>query len=407
MFAGFFLGLLVRALLSFGIDISYFLDNVLVIGGDVFLALFQMLVVPMVFVAIVCGICSFERSHAISKMGLKSLFLFIITTTVAILLAIIAAGIFNVGSEMQLETVNKMPLSYMPSLWQFIHDVVPSNPIKAMAESNMLQIISFSVLFGIGINISGEHGKKIAAFFYDLNAVGVKYITLLMYLAPYGVFCLMAVLAASHGFKLIIEMLEYFVAVLLALFLHAAFTFSMMLYFSKLSPKVFFHKIYSTMLFAFGLSSSNASIPISLDAVEHQLGVSKRVASFVIPFGTSINKNGTAIMQSIATLFIANAYHINISLMGYVILFLMIVFISLGTVGAPGVGLVTLIVVLKQLGLPIEGMALVIGIDRLLDMVRTAVNVTGNAMVACLVGQSEKQLNHEVYHKIEASISTI
>jgi Na+/H+-dicarboxylate symporter len=404
MFAGVVLGLLLRFLSSLGIDSTYSIGKVLVIGGDVFLSLVQMPVVPIVFVAIVCGICSFEKAHAISRMGLRSLFWFVITTASAIFLAVIAANIFNVGSDLHLEAINKITLSYTPSLWQFVHDVVPSNPIKAMVDSNMLQVIAFSVLFGIGINISGEHGRKIASFFYDLNVVGTKYIALLMHLAPYGIFCLMATLLASQGFELIMEMLEYFVAVLLALFLHAAITFSSILYFSKLSPRVFFHKVYSTMLFAFGLSSSNTSIPIMLDTVEHKLGVSKRVASFVVPFGININKNGTAIMQSIATLFIANAYHVNISLVGYAILFFMVVFISLGTVGAPSIGLVTLIVVLKQLGLPIEGMALVIGVDRLLDMVRTSVNVTGNALVACLVGQAEKQLNYEVYYKTESPL---
>jgi Na+/H+-dicarboxylate symporter len=265
----------------------------------------------------------------------------------------------------------------------------------------MLQVIVFSLLLGIAINIAGEAGSRVASFFVDLNAVFMKFIMMLMQLAPYGVFCLIAVLFVNQGLDLVLGVLNYFLVVLFVLLLHAVVVYGFLLHAHQLSPKVFFSKIYVMALFAFGVSSSNISIPVALDTVERKLGVGKAVSSFVVPLGVNMNKNGTAIMQAVAAIFIAHAYHIELGLAGTLLLFVMIIFSSIGTAGVPSMGIVTLVMVLKQLGLPTEGIALIIGVDRLLDMARTSVNVVGNAVVACLVAKSEKHLDYSVFRAKE------
>ena len=406
MLAGAISGLLIKISSQFGVS-SNFAEHALVVGGHIFISLMEVLVVPVVFVSIVCTICSIDKYQIVSKAIIKSFKWFVVTTICASLVAIFIASFFNVGSVLYLDAANGAALnaSNNISMWQLIDHIIPHNPVQAIAEANMLQIAMLSVLFGIAISASGEHGKRIAAFFSDLNVVGIRSVALIMRLAPFGVFCLTAILFASYGVKLFLSMLEYFTVVLGVLSLYVVVMYGVILRLSGLSPKIFFQKIYSTMLFAFGVSSSNASTPILLDTVENKLGVSRSVASLVVPFCANINKNGTVIMQVIATIFIANIYHIPISLAGYVLLTMMVMFMSLGTSGAPGIGLITLIMVLKQMGLPIEGIALVIGVERLLDMARSSVNVAGNAMVACIIGKSSKQLDQSVYNSFNAGNS--
>ena len=398
MLAGAFFGLVIKFMPEyFAID-THFISHILNLGGKVFVSLMTLLVVPIVLVSIVCGVCSLEKVNTIGSMGFKLLKWFIITTTIAVVLAIVFAHVFQVGMNLHLTATSGFKAQATLSFWQLIADIVPSNPFKAMADANMLQIIVFSVLLGIAINIAGEPGRRVASFFTDLNTVFMKFVMMLMRVAPYGVFCLIAVLFVNQGFDLILGILNYFLAVISVLFLHTAVVYSLLLYSHGLSPRIFFHKMYAALLFAFGVSSSTASIPIVLDTVEHKLGVSNAVASFVIPLGINMNKNGSAIMQGIAAIFISHAYHLDTCLMENFILFTTIVLASIGTAGVPGVGMITLVMILKQMGLPVEGIALIIGVDRLLDMLRTTVNVAGNSVIACLIAKSEKQMDPRVFH---------
>lgn len=397
-------GLILKFLLANNIDGAAVINNILILGGNSFLALFQMLVIPIVFVSIVCGINSLKKNSEIGTIGFKAFFWFLLTTIIAALLALLIANIFHLGSNLNLPMEPKLGTlnsATTLSLWQIAGEIIPSNPFKAMAEANMLQIIVFSIMVGIALNLSGESGRRVAIFFADLNVIGMKYIMMLMGIAPYGVFCLMAVLFTSQGFGVILGILNYFLAVLFVLFFHTVVTFSTILHLAKLSPKIFFQKIYSVMLFAFGISSSTASIPVLLDTVENRLGVNQAVSSFVIPLGININKNGTAIMQGIATIFIANIYHLPLDFTSHLLLLVMIVLVSIGTSGAPSIGLITLVMILKYFGLPIEGISLIVGVDRLLDMVRTAVNVAGNATIACLIGHKEKQIDYRIYNSLK------
>ena len=395
MLAGAIVGIIIRFLPG-----TIFLSNILTLGGDVFIALMKVLVVPIVLVSIVCGVCSLQNVSAVGSMGFKSLKWFVLTTAVAVVLAIVVAQIFQIGMNLHLPEVPEFKAEPTLSFWQLISDIVPSNPVKAMADANMLQIIIFALLLGVAINIAGEAGRRIAAFFIDFNKVLMKFILMLIRLTPYGVFCLLAVLFANQGFVLILGILNYFLAVLFVLVIYAAVVYSVLLYMHQLSPKIFFQKIYTVVLFAFSVSSSNASIPLALNTVKNKLGVADAITSFVVPLGFNMNKNGTAIMQSIAAVFISHAYNIDLGLMGDFVLFVMVMLGSFGTAGVPGVGIVTLVMILEQLGLPTEGIALIIGIDRLLDMMRTAVNVIGNAVVTCLVGKEEEQLDYSIFQEL-------
>jgi Na+/H+-dicarboxylate symporter len=269
-----------------------------------------------------------------------------------------------------------------------------------MAESNMLQIIVFALLFGTAITWSGHNGDRIKLFFKDLDVVIMNLVLLVIKVTPYGVFCLVTKVFASNGFPLFIELGGYFATVTFTLLLHLFFTYGVFIHLlTRINPIIFFKKMFSAQLFAFSTSSSNASIPVVLDTVEKKLGVRESIASFVIPLGATVNMDGTAIMQGVATIFIANAYHIHLTLAALLKVVLTATLASIGTAGVPSMGLITLMMVLMQVGLPAEGIALIIGIDRLLDMLRTAVNITGDAMVALVIGVREKQFNLEIYEE--------
>lgn len=376
----------------------YVINGILEVIGKIFIAILTMLVVPIVFVSLVCGTCHLGDIRKFGGLALKTLGLYIITTAIAITLGLIFATLFDIGGGSHLAAPIHFSTANIPSLKETLINMIPTNPFRAFVEGNMLQVIIFAILFGAAIALSGSAGKRIADIFMDLNKVVMKLITMMMNMAPYGVFCLIAGLFAKMGFGLILQLLGYFLTVLFVLFLHVILTNSILLrFFAGLNPLTFFKKMYSAMIFAFSTSSSNASIPVTLDAVENKLGVKNSVAAFVVPLGATINMDGTAIMQGVATVFIAQAYNIDIGIVGYLTVILTATLASIGTAGVPGVGLITLTMVLKQVGLPVEGIAMIIGVDRLLDMVRTAVNITGDAAVSTVVAKSENEIDVKTF----------
>lgn len=400
MLVGIGFGLLIRFLPDSWPINRVLLVNFLSIGGNIFIALMKMLIVPIVLVSIVCGICSLDNLKQLGKLGARTFWLFILTTSIAIILAVFFADLFKIGYGMQLpEAVNyvhKVP----PTISQLIISMVPSNPIQAMAEGNVLQLIVFAVLLGFAINVSGEHGRRIASFFYDLNEVIMKFVIMLMKIAPYGVFCLIAMLFAEEGAALIFGVAKYFFMVIFVLAVQTFFVYSLILRRYNLNPKIFFQKMSSVILFAFSVSSSGASIPITLETVEKSLGVSNAVSAFAVPLSINLNKNGSAIFMGVASVFIAHAYNLHLGLVSQLTLFLMTVLAAVATASVPGVAVIALVMVLNQLGLPLSGIGLIIGVDRLLDMVRTIVNVVGSAVIACAVGTAEGQLDRKVYYNL-------
>ena len=375
---------------------STFLTDVIDVPGSLFISSLKMLVVPVVFFSIVCGVSNLSELSALGRIGGKSFFLYLFTTTIAISLALLVSNLINPGSNANFGTVEDFIQKEGPSLKEVIINIVPYNPIKALADSNMLQIIFFAIFFGISINLLKEKAKRIKDISNLFNDLFLKMIEIVMYFAPFGVFFLIYKTFLTQGFQAIVDLGAYFFSVLIVLIIHFFLTYGgFLIIFTKIKITRFYSKMKDTFLFAFSTASSAATIPITLKTVEERLGVDKSVASFSVPLGATINMDGTAIMQGVATVFIANAYNIDLSTVDYLSVILVATLASIGTAGVPGVGLVMLTMVLNQVGLPAEGIALIIGIDRILDMTRTAVNVTGDAAISCLVAKSEKKIDYK------------
>ncbi|MCU4676179.1 dicarboxylate/amino acid:cation symporter [Catenovulum sp. 2E275] len=382
---------------------AFFIDGLFHIGGQIFVISLKMLVVPLVFVSLVCGTCSLNDSAKIGRLGLKSVALYLCTTAIAIALALSIANLISPGEGAALSTDASFEAQAAPSFADVIIGMFPSNPIQAMATGNMLQIIVFSIIFGISMAMAGEAGQKLAITFNQLNEVILKMVGILMNLAPYGVFCLLAKLFAFLELSEVLKLGKYFFTLLAVLAIHAFLTYPIIFkLFTRLSPITFLTKMKDTALFAFSTSSSNATMPVTLNTVTKKMGADNSIASFTVPLGATINMDGTAIMQGVATVFIAQVYAIDLSMSDYLAVLLTATLASIGTAGVPGVGLIMLAMVFQQVGLPVEGIALILGVDRLLDMTRTAVNVTGDAMVTCVVAKSEKALDKKVFNDASA-----
>ncbi|MDH5299913.1 MAG: dicarboxylate/amino acid:cation symporter [Gammaproteobacteria bacterium] len=377
----------------------YFTDGLFHVIGAMFVSLLKMLVVPLVTFSLICGVCGLGDINKLGRVGGKSLGLFLLTTALAISLAIALALIVEPGKGFDLTAnTSTFVAPEAPPLTQVLIDLIPSNPVAAFASGNMLQIIFFVVMFGICVVMLGERGKPIVDLSSRLNDIMMQLVTLVMQVAPYGVFALMAKAFANQGLGLIVPMFAYFSVVVLALLLHLTGTLMILLkVFGRVNPWMFLRKMREVQLFAFSTSSSNATLPVTLKTAEQRLGVDNSTASFVVPLGATINMDGTAIMQGVATVFIANVYGVELGVTGYLVVIAMAVLASIGTAGVPGVGLIMLAMVLHQVGLPVEGIALIMGVDRLLDMMRTAVNVTGDAMVSVIVAGSENTLDRQRY----------
>ena len=273
-------------------------------------------------------------------------------------------------------------------------DMFPTNPVEAMVEANMLELIVFSILLGIALCRVGDAGQPVLKLFEGLNDVVMKMVLILMNLAPYGVFALLVKIFATEGIGAIVDLGWYFFTVVLALLIHACIVYpSFLKLLTGLNPLRFFRNIRPAILFAFSTASSSATLPVTMEVAKDRLGINRSVGSFSLPLGATINMDGTAIMQGVATVFISQVYGVDIGLQGYLMVILTATLASIGTAGVPGVGLIMLSMVLGQAGLPVEGIALIIGVDRLLDMMRTAVNVTGDSMVATVVAKSESEMD--------------
>ncbi|WP_438862670.1 dicarboxylate/amino acid:cation symporter [Neptunicella sp.] len=419
IFIGMIAGILVGSLLKwlfddsgdysvsvFGASISAYevlVEGIFTVIGKVFIASLKMLVVPLIFVSLVCGTCKLSDPSKLGRLGGKSLGLYIGTTAIAISLAMFFALLVNPGDGITMATSANFEANTPPGLAQIIINMFPSNPIQSMAEGNMLQIIVFAVLFGIAMAMSGKAGERLGDFFEDVNSVIMRLVMILMSLAPYGVFALMAKLAATIDFEVFYNLLKYFFLVAFVLVFHGLVSYPIIFkLFTRLNPITFLAKMRDTCIFAFSTSSSNATLPVTLETVTKKMGVKNSVASFTVPLGATINMDGTAIMQGVATVFIAQVYGVDLSVTDYLMVILTATLASVGTAGVPGVGLITLAMVLQQVNLPVEGIGLIIGVDRLLDMTRTMVNVTGDSMVACIVGKSEGEMDLDVFNNPDA-----
>ena len=359
-----------------------------------------MLVVPLVFVSLVCGTSSLGDPKKLGRVGGKTVALYMLTTAIAITLALSISSIMGVGEGAKIATDTAFKAAEGKPLTQVLINIFPSNPIRAMADGTMLQIIFFSILFGLSLTLIGEKGKQVSQLFTATNEVIMKMITLLMTFAPFGVFCIVAKVFGEKGVDPIADLFKYFFVMVFILLLHATGVYGGLLkVLSGLNPLRFFENMRPAIMTAFSTASSNATIPVTLNTVEKNLGVDNSVASFTIPLGATVNMDGTAIMQGVATVFIANAAGIDLSMTDFLMVILTATFASIGTAGVPGVGMITLTMVLHQVGLPVEGILLLLPVDRLLDMCRTSVNICGDAAVTCIVAKSEGQLDKDIFDK--------
>jgi Na+/H+-dicarboxylate symporter len=407
MAAGIALGILLNLL---GDAVAPFtgvlVDGVLRVVGRIFIALLQMMVVPLVLVSLVCGVTSTAGVRALGRIGGKTLGLYVATTCIAVTIALTLASLVSPGAGFELSGDVTFEPRTAPSLADVIIGMVPTNPVQALAEAQMLQIIVFALLLGFAISGAGEAGRRVAAFFTDLDVIITKLVLLVIRTAPVGVFALLAQTFAEAGFAAFQPLAKYFVTVVAALLLHGTLTYGSLLTLARLNIGRFLAKLRAVFTFAFSTSSSNATIPVTLETLENALGVRNSVAAFTVPLGATVNMDGTAIMQGVATVFIANAYGVDLSLGDFISVIATATLASIGTAGVPGAGLVMLAMVLTQVGLPVEGIALIIGVDRLLDMLRTALNVTGDCVVTCVVARSEGALDLARYDDPDATVQS-
>ncbi|RZQ56385.1 dicarboxylate/amino acid:cation symporter [Pseudidiomarina tainanensis] len=406
MFAGIAVGILLKAIFPDSTLVEgYLTKGLFYVVGQIFISSLQMLVVPLVFVSLVVGTCSLSDPSKLGRLGGKSVGLYLITTAIAITFAIAMAVLVQPGTGIELATDATYEPTQAPSLAQVIIDLFPTNPFNAFANGNMLQIIVFALLFGIAMALVGKPGERIKTLFDDFNEVIMKLVIILMNIAPYGVFALMAKLFSETSFETIFSLGKYFLLVLFVLIVHALVTYPIILKgLAGMNPIIFLRKMREVQIFGFSTASSNATMPVTLETVTKRLGVHNSVGSFTVPLGATINMDGTAIMQGVATVFIAQVYLVDLSIADYLMVVLTATLASVGTAGVPGVGMIMLAMVLGQVGLPVEGIGLIIGVDRLLDMTRTAVNVTGDAMVSVIVAKSEGALDEDVFNDAKADL---
>ena len=371
------------------------INGVFYIGGAIFVNALKMLIVPLVLFSLIPGILGIGDVRLLGKIGGKSFVLYLATTAIAITTAITFAVIADIGTGLNLPLQEAFEGKQAnKSFIEILIGIVPSNIIAAMANAETLSIIFVSIFFGIALLSEAKKSVELIKIIEQMNNIVMRMIEMVMFFAPYAVFCLVAKAIAELGFDLVLEVAGYFAVIMTALIFHAFVTQMFLLRaLTGLSIDVFLRKIRNAQLFAFSTSSSAATIPVTLRTVQQRLGVDRAVSSFSVPFGATINMDGTAMMQGVATVFVANLYGVELGLSGYITVIITSVLASIGTAAVPSVGLVMLSLVFAQVGLPIEAIGLIIGVDRIIDMVRTAVNVTGDTVITTIVAKSEGKLD--------------
>ena len=369
------------------------------LGGQIFKNLLLLIVVPLVFFSLVSGISSLSNMVKLGSIASKTIMLYLMTTAFAVIIAIFFGWVFNIsGYEGEVGSFNAP--SGETSLYDTVLRVFPNNIFGAFVENNMLGIVFISILFGIALNLTDDLTDKLSKNFEKLNIVFMKIVLIIMSFAPIGVFCLMGSYVMDHGLNIFGDLIQYVLILIFVLFFHLIFTYSIILkIFANLNPIIFFKKMRNVALFAFSTSSSAATIPVTLKTVTDDLGVKKDVSSFVVPVGATINMDGTAIMQGLATMFIASTAGVDLSMIEYMQIVLLAMVASIGAAAVPSAGTITLALILSSLGLPLDAIGLILAVDRILDMIRTSVNVIGDSAIACIVGNSENLLNKEVFNK--------
>lgn len=378
-------------------------EGVLMVIGQGFIRLMKMLVVPLVFCSLVCGSMAIGDTKKLGTVGVRTLIFYLFTTALAITVALGIGNIINPGVGLNMSAIqeNAAEVQTMEatSLADTLLNIIPDNPVNSLASGSMLQIIVFALIVGIILAKLGERAETVGNFFSQFNDIMMEMTMMVMSLAPIGVFCLIARTFANIGFSAFVPLAKYMIGVLIALGIQCFVVYlGLLKSFTGLNPFKFIKKFFPVMTFAFSTATSNATIPMSIETLSKKMGVSKKISSFTIPLGATINMDGTAIMQGVAVVFAAQAFGIRLDMMDYITVIGTATLASIGTAGVPSVGLVTLTMVFNSVGLPVEAIGLIMGIDRILDMTRTAVNITGDAVCTTIVAHQNKALDRDIFN---------
>ena len=380
-------------------------EGIFYVIGQGFISLMKMLVVPLVFCSIVCGAASIGDTKTLGKVGVRTIIFYICTTMLAVAVALSVASLINPGLGLDMSAVENVKTTIDSSatntdlsLVDTILNIIPTNPIASLANGEMLQIIVFALIVGIILAKLKDKAQLVSNFFQQGNDIMMEMTMMIMKIAPIGVFCLVGRTFSELGFSAMVPMFKYMITVVLALAIQCYGVYMIMLrVFAGLNPFKFAKKFFPVQAFAFSTSTSNATIPLNIDTLEEKVGVSRKISGFTIPLGATINMDGTSIMQGVAVVFVAQAFGIHLDPADYLTVIATATLASIGTAGVPSVGLVTLAMVFDSVGLPVSGIGLIMGIDRILDMLRTAVNITGDAVCTTIVAKQNKELDKEVF----------
>ena len=400
LFLGFIFGLILKQVPNGFIKNTILLDGVLKVLGNGFTSAIKMMVVPLVFVSLVCGTSSMGDVKRLGRIGGKTMIFYLGTTAIAVIVSLVLGSTLKPGVGLDMSSVvsGEVAIGESKSVVDIILDIIPSNPIASLANGEMLQVIFFAMLLGVAMSILGKKADPVRVVFESANEICMKMVNIIMLFAPYGVFALVSNTFATVGTDAIFALLKYVSIVLLGLLIHVTIVYGgMFKLFTKQKIKPFISKFSRVAAITFSTASSNASVPASLEIME-ELGVNKSVRSFTIPMGATINMDGTAIMQGIAALFIAQIYNIDLGMNDMMTIVLTATLASIGTAGVPGVGMIMLSMVLQSVGLPLEGIGLIMGVERIIDMFRTTVNVMGDNICTLIIANSEKELGLNKYN---------
>lgn len=369
--------------------------------GTLFIHAIKMLIVPLVFCSLVVGVTSMKDTSKMGRVGLKAMALYLGTTAIAIMVGMLLATLFVPGEGLNMVAGEALAVKDAPSLVQTLLNLVPKNPVSALAAGNILQIIVFALGLGIALNLSGEKAEPVIKVFDGFAEGMYKLTEIVMKFAPYGVFGLMAWITGKYGLDLLLPLAKVIAVMYLGALIQVALVYTgMVSVIARLSPVQYLRGLVNPAVVAFTTTSSSGTLPATIKASREKHGVSTGISSFVLPMGATINMDGTAIYQGVTALFIAQAFGIELAMGDYLIIMLTATLASIGSAGVPGAGLIMLSLVLTSVGLPLEGVAIIAGVDRILDMARTTTNVCGDMMVTLLVGKSENEVNEKVYNDV-------
>ncbi len=369
--------------------------NLLDLISYLFLSSLKLIIVPLIFFSIVCGIVSLSDDVSISRLGIKTLLLYTITTVIAISLGLLFSSFINY------EPIEMKNLDSVINIENIETDgnIFPNNIFKSLSDGNIIHLLIFAVLIGISAARIKNRIKTFIQYFYDFNDVVNELVKLIISFTPIAVFCILAKTFSTQGIETIMSLGGYFFTVVFVLLFHFLFTFSILIkFFTALNPVKFFQNLKDVVIFTFSTSSSSASIPFTLKATEEKYGIDKSIGTFTVPLGATINMDGTAIMQGCATFFLASLYGIDLGINEIVTIVITATIASIGTAGIPSAGIIMLTVIFTQIGIPLEGITLLLGVDRLLDMMRTSVNVSGDICISCVIASSENKINESVFN---------